>query len=157
MCDGHNHEKSWWFKFCMKLAGVPVEKEPVLPTEPLVPLLRPFTDARGEIQPIIDDLAMRSAVRIVSKKGSLRANHFHRTDWHYCFVESGSIEYYHRPTGSTEEPKMMLVKHGEMMFTPPLVDHGMKFPEDTVFWTLSRNARDQKAYEEDVVRIRMIE
>ena len=32
----------------------------------------------------------------------------------------------------------------------------MKFPEDTVFLTLSRNYRDQKLYEEDVVRIDML-
>ena len=43
-----------------------------------------------------------------------------------------------------------------MVFTPPLVDHGMVFPEDTVFLTLSRNPRDQATYEADVVRIDML-
>ena len=46
-----------------------------------------------------------------------------------------------------------LIRAGEMVFTPPLVDHGMVFPEDTVFLTLSRNPRDQATYEADVVRI----
>ena len=44
-----------------------------------------------------------------------------------------------------------------MIFTPPMVDHAMKFPEDTLFLTLSRNPRDQKNYEEDVVRVDMID
>ena len=44
-----------------------------------------------------------------------------------------------------------------MIFTPPMVDHAMKFPTDTLFLTLSRNARDQKNYEEDVVRIKMVD
>lgn len=32
----------------------------------------------------------------------------------------------------------------------------MKFPEETLFLTLSRNPRDQKTYEEDVVRVNLI-
>ncbi len=121
----------------------------------VVKLDKAFTDARGTIQPLVDRL-MKSAVLIESKKGSLRANHYHKTDWHYCYVVSGSIEYWHRPTGSTEEPTRMIVKAGEMMFTPPMVDHGMVFPEDCTFLTLSRNSRDQAAYEADVVRIDLL-
>ncbi len=126
------------------------------PDEALVPLEKPFVDDRGAIQPLVDRM-MKSAVMIESKAGSLRANHYHKTDWHYCYVISGCIEYYHRPTGSTEEPEMILVKQGQMMFTPPMIDHGMKFPEDTVFLTLSRNPRDQATYEADVVRVDMLD
>lgn len=125
------------------------------PAEPLVTLEKPFVDVRGEIQPLVDEL-MKSAVMIQSKKGTLRANHYHLTDWHYCYVISGSIEYFHRPTGSEDEPERVLVEAGQMVFTPPMVDHGMVFPEDTTFLTLSRNPRDQASYEADVVRIDMV-
>ncbi|NQV83956.1 MAG: cupin domain-containing protein [Rhodospirillales bacterium] len=131
------------------------EEKASWPKEPIVALEKPFVDARGEIQPLVD-LMMRSAVMIESKKGSLRANHYHKTDWHYCYVLSGAIEYYHRPTGSVEEPECLIVKAGAMVFTPPMVDHGMKFPEDTTFLTLSRNPRDQASYEADVVRVNML-
>ena len=126
------------------------------PDEAIVPLEKPFVDDRGAILPLVDRM-MKSAVMIESKKGALRANHYHKTDWHYCYVISGTIEYYHRPTGSTDEPEMLLVKEGQMAFTPPMVDHGMKFPEDTVFLTLSRNPRDQATYEADVVRVDMLD
>jgi quercetin dioxygenase-like cupin family protein len=126
------------------------------PKEPIVILEKPFTDVRGSIQPLVD-MMMKSAVLIDSKKGSFRANHYHRTDWHYCYVLEGCIEYYHRPTGSAEEPKVLVVKEGQMVFTPPMVDHGMKFPVDTRFLTLSRNPRDQASYEADVVRISMVD
>jgi len=126
------------------------------PDEAIVPLEKPYVDDRGAIQPLVDRM-MRSAVMIESKKGALRANHYHKTDWHYCYVMSGCIEYYHRPTGSEEEPEMLLVKGGQMVFTPPMIDHGMKFPEDTVFLTLSRNPRDQATYEADVVRVDMLD
>ena len=100
---------------------------------------------------------MKSAVVIESKAGSLRANHYHKTDWHYCYVVSGEMEYVHRLTGSNSPPEKIIVKEGEMVFTPPMVDHGMKFPVDTVFLTLSRNPRDQESYEADVVRVEFVD
>jgi dTDP-4-dehydrorhamnose 3,5-epimerase-like enzyme len=131
------------------------EEKATWPTEPLVELEKPFVDLRGAIHPLVDRL-MKSAVLIESKAGTLRANHYHKTDWHYCYVISGRIEYYHRPTGSDAEPECVVAQAGEMVFTPPLVDHGMVFSEDTVFLTLSRNPRDQATYEADVVRIDML-
>ena len=126
------------------------------PQQPLVTLEQPFADIRGAIQPLVD-IDMQSAVIISSKKGTLRANHYHQTDWHFCYVVEGCIEYYHRLHGSLSEPEMIRVDKGNMVFTPPLVAHAMKFPEDTVFLTLGRNPRDQATYEADVVRIELVE
>lgn len=139
-----------------KIRPVTDEEKKTWPAEPLVDLEKPFVDVRGEIQPLVD-MMMESAVLIHSKAGSVRANHYHKTDWHYCYVLSGSIEYFHRETGSDAEPAMILVKKGQMVFTPPMVDHGMRFPEDTTFLTLSRNPRDQASYEADVVRTQVID
>jgi dTDP-4-dehydrorhamnose 3,5-epimerase-like enzyme len=117
-----------------------------------VPLLTPFTDARGGIQPLVD-LGMKSCVLITSKRGTVRANHYHRTDWHFCYVLDGEIDYYHRPTGSDQEPEKVRIRKGELFFTPPMVDHQMIFLEETTFLTLGRNSRSQEVYEADVVRI----
>jgi quercetin dioxygenase-like cupin family protein len=125
------------------------------PTDAIVPLEAPHVDERGAIQPLVDR-KMLSALMISSKQGALRANHYHRTDWHYCYVVEGAIEYFHRPHGSDTEPERVLVQKGEMFFTPPMVDHAMRFPEDTVFLTLGRNPRDQESYEADVVRIEVV-
>jgi hypothetical protein len=43
-----------------------------------------------------------------------------------------------------------------MFFSPAMVEHAMYFPVDTVFLTLSRNPRDQEAYEGDLVRTTLI-
>ena len=137
------------------LEPVTEEEKATWPAKPLVELEKPFVDVRGTINPLVDRL-MKSAVLIESKKGTLRANHYHKTDWHYCYVISGCIEYYHRPTGSEVEPECVIARAGEMVFTAPHVDHGMVFPEDTVFLTLSRNPRDQEPYEADVVRIDLL-
>ena len=133
----------------------PVKKSKKWPKEVIVPMAKAFVDARGAIQPLVDSI-MRSALIITSKKGTVRANHYHKTDWHYCYVMSGSIAYYHRPVGSKAKPEKVLVKTGELFFTPPMVEHAMVFPKDTTFLTLSFNARNQKAYEKDLVRIELV-
>ena len=138
-----------------KLTAVTTKEKNMWPTHGVVKLEKPFVDGRGSIKPLVDTI-MRSAMVIESKAGSLRANHYHKTDWHYCYVVSGQIEYLHRQTGSNQKPTTILVNEGEMIFTPPMVDHGMTFPVDTVFLTLSRNPRDQASYESDVVRVDMV-
>lgn len=123
--------------------------------DPVVPIQQGFADARGSILPLADE-EMKSAVLITSKKGSIRANHYHKTDWHYCYVLSGAIDYYFRPVASQERPKHVNVKTGQIFFTPPMIEHAMCFPEDTVFVCLGRNSREQAAYESDVVRVDVV-
>ena len=132
------------------------EEKASWPDDVIVPLEEPFADDRGAIQPLVD-ADMKSCVLITSKKGTVRANHYHNTDWHYCYVLSGSIEYYHRPHGSDDQPEMVLIETGQLFFTPPLVDHTMVFPEDTAFLTFGRNSRKQEVYEADVERIELVE
>ena len=142
----------------MSSSKIPLTKKEMeqWPSSPLVKLEKPFVDVRGSIQPLVD-LMMRSAVMIESKAGSLRANHYHKTDWHYCYVISGQIRYFYKDLNSKQKPKLLIVDKGNMVFTPPLVEHCMKFNVDTLFLTLSRNPRDQEAYEEDVVRVNLID
>lgn len=126
------------------------------PKSVIVPLEKPFADARGAIQPMVD-VPMKSCVLISSAKGTVRANHYHRTDWHYCYVLEGRIEYFHRPVGSSDRAEKIIIEQGQMFFTPPMLEHAMVFPVDTVFLTWGRNSRAQEVYEADVVRVDPIE
>ena len=136
----------------IELPPVTEEEKEKWPKTVIVELSDSFIDERGEIIPLVD-LDMKSAVMITSKKGSVRANHVHQTDWHCCYVVEGSIEYFHRPHGSEEDAEHVLINKGQLFFTPPMVDHAMVFPEDTMFLTLGRNSRRQEVYEADVKRI----
>ncbi len=122
------------------------------PKAVIVPLEPPHADERGVIQPLVDT-HMESCVLITSKKGTVRANHFHHTDWHYCYVVEGEIDYFERPHGSNETPKKYTIRKGQMFFTGPMVDHAMVFTKDTTFITWGRNSRAQEVYEADVERI----
>jgi len=136
----------------MKIRPVTDEERQDWPKTTIVKLEKPFVDDRGEIQPLVD-VPMESCVLIRSKKGTVRADHYHQTDWHYCYVVEGEIEYFERPTGSDEEPHKTVIQAGQMFWTGPMADHTMVFTKDTTFLTFGRNSRTQEVYEADVVRI----
>lgn len=121
---------------------------------PIVDLPPEFADERGGILPLVDE-AMKSAVLIHSKKSSVRANHYHKTDWHYCYLLNGEINYYYRPAGNREKPLCCKIKAGQMFFTPPLVEHAFVFAEDSTFICFGRNSRNQASYEADIVRVQV--
>lgn len=126
------------------------------PTGPVVELPDAHADDRGAIQPLVD-LPMKNVSLITSRKGSLRSNHYHLHDWHYIYVLSGSLEYHFRPAGSSENPRLISVGVGQMIFTAPLVEHATVFREDTQLLVASRNSRDQEIYEADVVRVLLVD
>lgn len=125
------------------------------PAEPAVPLGTAFIDHRGQIVNVLHT-PITSVARIVSKRGSTRANHWHRTDWHYAFVETGKVLYFERAIGSTEIPEPQVFERGSMFFTPPNREHCMLFAEDSVIYTFAKNVRSHENHEADVVRVEFI-
>jgi hypothetical protein len=121
----------------------------------LVPLNTPFEDNRGCIQNLLLS-PITSVARITSRRGTVRANHYHLTDWHYAFVEAGEILYFERPIDSRAIPNPIKVRSGTMFFTPPNVEHAMLFIEDTVFYTFAKNIRSHESHESDLVRVEFI-
>lgn len=124
-------------------------------TGPIVSMEQAYEDARGAIQPLVSG-GFESAQMITCNKGAVRANHYHKEDWHYCYMVYGSMRYFTRPTGSEEEPTWLLVKEGQTVFTPPMVDHAMEFLEDSAFVNFAGRPRDQSDYESDLVRVQLI-
>lgn len=112
----------------------------------------PFVDDRGEIQNLID-APFTSAAVIRSVKWAVRGNHYHKTDYHYCWLQSGKMVYLHRPVGSTAAPQQWVIEPGQLFYTPPLYEHAMHFTEASVLFVFARNNREMVNYEADTVRI----
>ena len=135
--------------------NIKIDDETMWPKEGLVELEPSHADDRGAIQSLVN-FPMKNISLISSKKGAVRSNHYHLTDWHYMYTVSGAFNYHYRPHHSKEDPKVEKFVAGEMVFTPPMEDHACVFTEDTTLIVVSRNPRDQKNYESDVVRIELI-
>jgi len=136
--------------------NIKLDDESMWPKTGLIDLEAAHSDERGTIQSLVN-LPMKNISLISSKKGVVRSNHYHLTDWHYMYVLSGSFDYYYRLTGSDDELQCVRVKVGELIFTPPMEDHATVFLEDCDLLAMSRNPRDQKAYEEDVRRVILVD
>lgn len=122
------------------------------PTGPIVSLPVPFEDSRGVIQTLVEG-GIQSVQIITSRATTVRANHYHKTDSHFMYVIKGVMKYFHRPAGDTSSPKWLLVKEGQMVFSPPMVEHAVEFLEDSVFLNITGKPRDQGSYEDDLVRV----
>ena len=122
----------------------------------VIPIRKPFVDARGEIENLID-APFTSAAVIRSVKGAVRGNHYHKTDYHYCWLQSGGMVYLHRPAGQSGLPKRWTIKPGQMFYTPPMVEHAMEFTKNSVLLVFARNNREMAHYEADTIRVSPLE
>jgi len=126
------------------------------PNDPVVPLDDPFINENGRIQNLLLERFTSAAV-IGSKAGAVRANHYHRTDWHYTYVVVGAVDYFWRTAGSKNDLFRRRFDPGALFFTPPMVEHAMFFPVGSTIITFAKNVRDHEHHEADVVRVRLVE
>ena len=111
-----------------------------------------FEDERGVIKNIADG-KLGDVAFITSKANSVRANHVHDNDWHLSYIVSGSMKYFWKNEVETGETKSIVVKAGEMVYTPKKSPHKMQFLEDSTFIAISQLSRVQENYEEDTKRL----
>jgi len=126
-------------------------EEKKYPKDANVPLDEPFVDERGFIQNLLN-APVNGAAIITSKAGSIRSNHYHKEDFHYLYVVSGSMEYYERGLDEKFVGEPLIIKAGQMVFTPPMKIHKTVFLEDSVLVSLSKRNRDHDSHESDLIR-----
>jgi oxalate decarboxylase/phosphoglucose isomerase-like protein (cupin superfamily) len=121
----------------------------------LIRLRKPAVDGRGTIQNLVD-APFSSAAVITSVRGAVRGNHYHKTDYHYCWLQRGRMIYYERKVGETSAPTQRVIRAGQLFYTPPGHEHAMRFTEPSTLFVFARNHRDMAHYEADTVRVRSI-
>ena len=115
-----------------------------------------FIDDRGGITRILDsEASIRSILSVTSKQGSIRSNHYHKKDTHYCYLVSGKMEWFEKPVDGGEVESAVL-EPGDMVFTPAMMIHGVRFLEDSVFLTFATESRNQADYEADTIRVTLV-
>ena len=122
----------------------------------ITPVRQPVVDERGEIQNLID-APFTSAAIITSVKGAVRGNHYHKTDYHYCWLQRGGMILYQRRVGDPRPPRRWVIKPGRVFFTPPKHEHMMRFTKNSVMLVFARNNREMANYEADTVRVPPLE
>ena len=118
-----------------------------------------FVDTRGAITKVLDDgkTVIKSVLLITSNKGSVRSNHYHKKDAHFCFILSGKMEWHEKPAEGDGEVESAVLRPGDMVYTPPMMIHAAKALEDSVFLAFATESRSQEDYEADTIRVPLIE
>jgi uncharacterized RmlC-like cupin family protein len=118
-------------------------------TYPLIHLPQEFIDSRGSIVNIADGDLGDVAV-ITSKPNSIRANHVHKEDWHLSYLVDGEIKYFWE---EDFKQKSIIIKPGELFYTPPKTAHKMIFLKESIFIAVAAMSRTQENYENDTTRL----
>ena len=84
---------------------------------------------------------------IDSKKGTIRANHYHPQQEQKCLFTKGQIIEIYQDIINPNAPKItQVVNAGQMSIIKPNVAHTMVFTKDTTFLNLVRGERDHENY-----------
>ncbi len=113
-------------------------------------------DNRGEIYNLFEGRIEHIAL-ITSKKGTVRANHYHKEDLQYIYLISGEYESHSCDVRDPNKKQVLKVITGDIVETPPFVAHAQKFTKDSVFLALTTRQRESGKYEEDTIAYQVIE
>lgn len=111
-----------------------------------------FKDKRGTITDIFVDETKNHCTIILSKKGSVRGNHYHKKSTQYTFVVSGQLTMLSQKVGQKKIYKHVLSAN-DMMIHKPLEIHALIADKDTIFLAFADGVRGGKDYEKDTYRI----
>jgi len=106
-----------------------------------------FVDDRG----VISNHELTEPINLIgmidSKKGTIRANHYHPQQEQKCLFTKGQIIEIFQDIINTNAPKItQVVNAGQLSIIKPNVAHTMVFTKDTTFLNLVRGERDHENY-----------
>ena len=106
-----------------------------------------FIDERGKISNHELTEPINLIGLIDSKKGTIRANHYHPQQEQKCLFTKGQIIEVFQDILNPNSPKItQVVNEGQLSIIKPNVAHTMVFTKDTTFLNLVRGERDHENY-----------
>ncbi len=106
-----------------------------------------FADSRGKISNHELTEPINLIGLIDSKKGTMRANHYHPQQEQKCLFTKGQIIEVFQDLLNPNSPKItQVVNEGQLSVIKPNVAHTMVFTKDTVFLNLVRGEREHDNY-----------
>mgnify|MGYP000545162819 CR=1 FL=1 len=106
-----------------------------------------FIDVRGKISNHELTESINLIGLIDSKKGTIRANHYHPQQEQKCLFTKGQIIEIFQDILNPNAPKItQVVNEGQLSIIKPNVAHTMVFTKDTTFLNLVRGERDHENY-----------
>lgn len=109
-------------------------------------------DSRGSIVDLINEKVNHVGL-IVTKKGGVRANHYHKKSHQFNYVIEGKFEITLAPASNPKKKKKIILKPGYLLSIPPYTIHRFKALENTILLDIISESRASGGYEKDVFRV----
>lgn len=127
-----------------------------MPNETVKKINPAFEDERGAISNVLEEPICHVAV-ITSKKGSIRANHYHPEQMQYVYLVSGKYESVSKDLNDkNSKEESQVIEPGDLVITPPMIAHAMRFLEDSVMLNLTTGQRDSSNFSEHTKKFKLI-
>ena len=115
----------------------------------IIKLKNNHKDKRGSIADIFYKKNINHVALIISKKGIIRGNNYFRKNIQHVYNLSSPFEYWYKKFRSKKKPKKIIVKKGQLLCTPPMEIHALKFKKDNKLLEFSSIDMDQKKKTKD--------
>ena len=114
-----------------------------------------FKDKRGTIMDIFYKKNIQHVAIIKSKPNVRRGDHYHKKTTQWMYITKGSLEDWYKPLNSKANPKVKLLKVGDLVETPPNEMHALKIGKNgNEFIVFTMGKRGGKDYENDTYRFK---
>ena len=98
----------------------PTRRRPIIRLTPI------HRDSRGSIWDIVD-AKFRHMTIVISKRGAVRGNHYHKRTTQHTYVVSGKALWYTQERRPKPGPiRVKRVEAGDLIITPPWQAHSMR-------------------------------
>jgi quercetin dioxygenase-like cupin family protein len=110
-----------------------------------------FKDKRGSIIDMIEKERINAVTYIITKKGYIRGNHYHKKTWQWNYVLNGKAKLICQI--SNRKKSTTILKKGDFILLGPNEKHAFIALKDFHMIVLTKGPRGGKEYENDTYRL----
>lgn len=111
-----------------------------------------YVDGRGEITDLLNE-KINHVGFITTKKGVVRAKHYHKQSKQYSYILKGKFEVIVANPENLNERENFILNAGEIIIINPKIVHVFIALEDSDMIDMISLSREGTSYEDDVVRV----
>jgi quercetin dioxygenase-like cupin family protein len=109
-------------------------------------------DKRGHIVDFLEKENINAVTFILSLKGSVRGNHFHKKTFQWNYILKGKLKLFYQRKNS--KIKKIVLNKGDFFLISPNESHALKALTKSEMLVFTKGPRGGKEYENDTYRLK---
>ncbi len=109
-------------------------------------------DKRGHIVDFLEKENINAVTFILSLKGSIRGNHFHKKTFQWNYILKGKLKLFYQRKNS--KIKKIVLNKGDFFLISPNESHALKALTKSEMLVFTKGPRGGKEYENDTYRLK---